>query len=108
VSWLWYVAGAAFVALSVMDLLQTLALQKLGAIENNPLLGKHPRPAVLITFAVITTALWLGAVLWIASKGENTVAFVLLLGIGLRIKVIISGRKLYRELRAASTSNGAA
>jgi hypothetical protein len=101
VSWLWYVAGIAFVALSVMDVTQSLALQRLGAVENNPLLGKHPRPAVLITFAVVTTALWLGAVLWIASKGENTVAFVLLLGIALRIKVIISGRKLHKELRAA-------
>jgi hypothetical protein len=90
-----------------MDLLQTLALQRLGAVENNPLLGKHPRPAVLITFAVVTTALWLGAVLWIASKGENTVAFVLVLGIVLRIKVIISGRKLHKELRASSTSTAA-
>jgi hypothetical protein len=97
-SWLWYVAGAVFVALSVWDLLQSLELQKLGAIENNPLLGKHPKPWVLITFAVVTTALWLGAVLWIASKGENTVAFVLVLGIALRIKVILSGRKLHKEL----------
>jgi hypothetical protein len=106
-SYWWYVFGAVFVALSVMDLLQTLALQKLGAVENNPLLGKHPRPAVLITFAVVTTAIWLGAVLWIASKGENTVAFVLLLGIALRVKVIISGRKLYKELRHAVTSTAA-
>jgi hypothetical protein len=97
-SYLWYVAGAVFVALSVMDLLQTLALQRLGAVENNPLLGKHPKPWVLITFAVVTTALWLGAVLWIASKGEATVAFVLVLGIGLRIKTVVQGRKLHKEL----------
>jgi hypothetical protein len=95
----WYVAAAVFVALSVMDLRQTLTLQKMGAVENNPLLGKHPKPAVLITFAVVTTALWLGAVLWIASKGENTVAFVLVLGIGLRIKTVVQSRKLYKELR---------
>jgi hypothetical protein len=44
-------------------------------------------------------------VLWIASKGEATVAFVLVLGIGLRIKVIISGRKLHKELRHAVTSS---
>jgi hypothetical protein len=97
--YLWYVGGALFIALSIADVMQSLTLQKLGAIENNPLLGKHPKPATLIAFGTVTTALWLWAVLWIASKGENTVAFVLVLGIGLRIKTIINSRKLYRELK---------
>jgi hypothetical protein len=100
-SWLWYVAGIAFVALSVMDVMQSLALQRLGAVENNPLLGKHPRPGVLIAFGAVTTLLWVAAALFLTYKQAPWIEAVWMLGIGLRIKVIVQGRKLHRELRAA-------
>ena len=87
-----------FVALSVADLLLTLQVLKLGAIENNPLLGKHPKPAVLIAFAVTTTTLWLGAALWLASKGAPGVEALLSLGVFLRLYVVVKGLKLRKEL----------
>lgn len=93
-----YLASALFVALSVMDLLQSLKLQKLGAVENNPLLGKHPKPAVLIAFAVVTTAAWLGALVYFASRNVPGVAAVLALGIFGRAYVIVKGRKLAKKL----------
>ncbi len=105
-NYLWYLAGAVFLALSVADLLQTINLQKLGAVENNPLLGKHPAPGKLIAFAVVSTALWLVAALFLASKGAPGIAAVFALGIGLRIRTVVKGWKLQRELRASSTSTG--
>jgi hypothetical protein len=106
-SWLWYVAGVAFVALSVMDVMQSLALQKLGAVENNPLLGKHPKPATLIAFGTVTTLLWVAAALFLTYKQAPWIEAVWMLGIGLRIKVIVQGRKLHKELRHAVTSTAA-
>jgi hypothetical protein len=102
VSWLWYVAGAAFVALSVMDVVQSLALQRLGAVENNPLLGKHPKPGVLIAFGTVTTLLWVAAALFLTYKQAPWIEAVWMLGIGLRIKTVVQGRKLHKELRAAA------
>lgn len=93
-----YLASALFVALSVMDLLQSLKLQKLGAVENNPLLGKRPKPGTLIAFAIVTTALWTGAVIWFALKGAPGVWAVLCLGIFLRAFVVVKGRKLAKKL----------
>ena len=97
--YLW-IASILFLALSVMDLLQTLQLQKLGAVENNPLLGKHPKPAVLIAFAVVTTALWLGAAVFLAMHDAPGIWAVIALGIGLRIRVVVKGYKLRKELQA--------
>jgi hypothetical protein len=104
-SYWWYVFGAVFVALSVMDLLQTLALQRLGAVENNPLLGKHPRPGVLIAFGTVTTALWVAAALFLTYKQAPWIEAVWMLGIGLRVKTVVQGRKLHKELRHADTSS---
>jgi hypothetical protein len=101
-SWLWYVAGIAFIALSVMDVTQSLALQRLGAVENNPLLGKHPKPGVLIAFGAVTTALWVAAALFLTYKQAPWIEAVWMLGIGLRIKTVVQGRKLHKELSGAS------
>lgn len=97
-SYLIYIAAVLFIVLSAMDLLQTLKLQKLGAVENNPLLGKHPAPAKLITFAVVSTALWLGVAMFLASKGAPGIEGVIALGIFLRVWVIVKGRKLHKDL----------
>ena len=96
---LYYGAAVLFIALSVADLLLTLKLQKLGAEEQNPLLGKHPKPDVLIAFATITTALWTWAALWLASKNAPGVIAVFLLGCFLRAYVISKGLKLLKVLK---------
>jgi hypothetical protein len=95
----WYVAGIAFIALSVADIMQSVTLQKLGAVENNPLLGKHPKPAVLITFGTVTTLLWVSVALFLSYKNAPWIEAVWLLGIGLRIRTVVKSRKLYREMR---------
>jgi hypothetical protein len=96
---LYYLAAAVFVALSAADLLLTLKLQRLGAVERNPLLGKHPKPAVLIAFATVTTALWTAAGLWLAAKQAPGVAAVFVLGVFLRCYVIAKGLRVRKELR---------
>jgi hypothetical protein len=97
--YLWYVAGVVFVVLSIMDVRLSLAVQKLGAIENNPLLGKHPKPATLITFGAVTTVLWAAAALYLTYRQAPWIEAVWLLGIGLRLKVVVQNHKLYRELK---------
>ena len=92
------ILSAAFLALSAADLILSLRLQKLGAVENNPLLGNHPSPRKLVTFATVSTGLWLGAALWLASEGAPGVPAVLLLGCVLRAIVVARGLKLKREL----------
>jgi hypothetical protein len=79
--------------------MQSLALQKLGAVESNPLLGKHPKPWVLITYGTVTTALWAYAALWLTYKGAPWIEAVWILGIGLRIKTVVQSRQLYKELK---------
>ena len=101
----YYLAAALFVALSVADLLLSLKLQRLGAVENNPLLGPHPKPAVLIAFAVVTTALWTGAGLWLAYKGAPGVAAVFVLGCFLRCYVIAKGLRLRKTLEGRRVSD---
>jgi hypothetical protein len=49
----------------------------------------------------VTTLLWVAAALFLTYKQAPWIEAVWMLGIGLRIKVIVQGRKLYRELRAA-------
>ena len=91
--------SVAFVALSAADLIQSLKLQKLGAVENNPVLGKHPAPKKMILFAVVTTGLWLAAAIWLTLKGAPGVAAVFLFAIFLRIWTIVKGRKLMEHLK---------
>ena len=94
-----WIASIVFLALSYLDLTQTLELQKLGAVENNPLLGKHPKPKTLIAFAVITTGLWLGAAIFLALKDAPGIWAVIALGIGLRAWTVSKSRKLKKELK---------
>ena len=102
---LYYLAAVLFVALSVADLLLSLKLQRLGAVEQNPLLGPHPKPAKLIAFAAVTTALWTGAGLWLAYKGAPGVAAVFVLGCFLRLWVVVKGWKLRKELEGRRVSH---
>jgi hypothetical protein len=97
-NYLWYAAGVVFLALSIADVMQTLALQKMGAVEKNPLLGPHPKPGVLIAFGTVTTALWLGAALFLTYKHAPWIEAVWLLGIGLRIKTVVQSYQLHKEM----------
>lgn len=94
-------AAAVFVGLSASDLSLTLKNLKLGAVENNPLLGKHPKPEIVTAFAVVTTALWVGIALWIYSKGVSVswVAGLFAWGIALRLWVVNRNYKLYKRLK---------
>jgi hypothetical protein len=47
---------ALFVVLSIADAVTTLRNLKVGGSESNPLLGRHPKPATVIVFAVVTSA----------------------------------------------------
>lgn len=93
-------ASLLFVALSAADLLLTLELQKLGAIERNPLLGKRPSPRKLIIFSVVTTVAWLGAAVFFVLKDVPGAPFVFALGIALRLMVVVKGYQLRRKMRA--------
>lgn len=106
------IAGSAtFVALSWLDLEGTLKNLKRGAVEDNPLLGKRPSPKKLTIFAVTSTALWLGLVVYFFTAGTalpdtdpnksfvvNGSLFVLALGNALRLWVIFKHRKTSKEL----------
>ena len=94
-----YAGLALFAALSVADVALSVKLQELGAVEDNPLLGKHPSARKLIAFGSISTALWMGGALWLAYKGAPAawIYALLLWGIVLRIIVVSRGYKQYTE-----------
>lgn len=98
-NYLLFIASALFAALSVADVALSIKLQKLGAVENNPLLGKHPSARKLIVFGGATTAAWLFLAVWLALNGAPYIEALFLLGIFLRLFVVSKGYKLLKELR---------
>jgi hypothetical protein len=93
-------AALLFLALSAADILLTLKNLKRGAVEKNPLLGKHPKPSKVIAFGVATTVLWLGAAMFFVLKGVQGAWAVFGLGIFLRVWVVSKNYKLSKELKA--------
>lgn len=65
----WWVGEGVIVTAAVLDARSTVAAQRIGGVERNPLLGRHPSPGVVWSataggIGAMTTLHWLSHKTW--------------------------------------------